>query len=46
MEEKYAMLKSGRPSPFIDAASCKREVNMEEAMFRAILKEQQNASRP
>jgi metallo-beta-lactamase class B len=41
MIEKYAKLKDGGPNPFIDAASCRREVDMEEAMFRAILKEQQ-----
>ena len=41
MEEKYAKLKSGAANPFIDAASCRREVDMEEAMFHAILSEQQ-----
>ena len=39
MEEKYAKLKSGNPNPFIDAASCRREVDLEEAMFHAILNE-------
>jgi len=46
MIEKYAKLKDGGPNPFIDAASCKREVDMEEAMFRAILSEQQKSGRP
>jgi len=41
MEEKYARMKPGAPNPFIDAATCKREINMEEAMFHAILAEQQ-----
>jgi len=39
MEEKYAKLKPGTPNPFIDAASCRREVDLEEAMFHAILNE-------
>ena len=46
LEEKYAKLKPGAPNPFIDAATCRREADIEEAMFRAILKEQQNASHP
>ena len=45
MIEKYAKLKDGGPNPFIDAASCKREVDMEETMFHAILNEQQKAGR-
>lgn len=43
LEEKYAKLKPGAPNPFIDAATCRREADLEESMFRAILKEQQNA---
>jgi metallo-beta-lactamase class B len=46
MIEKYAKLKDGGPNPFIDAASCKREVDMEEAMFRAIFNEQKKSGRP
>ncbi len=45
MIEKYAKLKDGGPNPFIDAATCKREVDMQEAMFHAILNEQQKAGR-
>ena len=46
MQEKYAKLKSGGPNPFIDAANCMREADVQEAMFRAVLAEQQNAARP
>ncbi|PYS40218.1 MAG: subclass B3 metallo-beta-lactamase, partial [Acidobacteria bacterium] len=41
MEAKYAKLRNGGRNPFVDAASCKREVDIEEAMFHAILAEQQ-----
>jgi metallo-beta-lactamase class B len=44
LHEKYAMMKPGAPNPFIDAATCKGEINMEEAMFHAILAEQQKAA--
>jgi metallo-beta-lactamase class B len=43
MEEKYARLKPGAANPFIDPASCKQELNMEEAMFNAILDEKKAA---
>jgi metallo-beta-lactamase class B len=43
MQEKYAKLQRGGPNPFIDAAGCKVEVAIEEAMFHAILNEQQKA---
>jgi metallo-beta-lactamase class B len=46
MEEKYAKLRSGGPNPFIDAASCRQEVDIEEAMFHAILNEQKKSVRP
>jgi len=46
MEAKYPKLKPGSPNPFIDAASCKQEVDMEEAMFHAILDEQKRAGHP
>jgi metallo-beta-lactamase class B len=45
MEEKYAKLKPGAANPFIDPASCKQELNMEEAMFNAILDEKKAVSR-
>jgi len=41
MEAKYAKLRNGGRNAFVDAASCKREVDIEEAMFHAILAEQQ-----
>jgi metallo-beta-lactamase class B len=37
---KYPRLKPGAPNPYIDKASCSREADMEEAMFHAILAEQ------
>jgi metallo-beta-lactamase class B len=45
MQEKYAKLHKGGPNPFIDAASCQVETDIEEAMFHAILDEQQKAAR-
>jgi metallo-beta-lactamase class B len=41
MQEKYAKLKEGGRNPFIDPASCTLEADVEEAMFNAILAEQQ-----
>jgi metallo-beta-lactamase class B len=41
MQAKYARLGSGGANPFIDPGSCKVEAEIEEAMFRAILAEQQ-----
>jgi len=46
MQEKYAKLKEGGPNPFIDPASCTLEADIQEAMFKAILAEQQQAVRP
>jgi len=46
MQAKYAKLKNGGPNPFIDPASCKLEANISEAMFHAILAEQQKAKQP
>ena len=43
MQEKYAKLKEGRPNPFVDPATCTAEADVEEAMFKAILAEQQGA---
>jgi metallo-beta-lactamase class B len=45
MREKFAKLKDGAPNPFIDPASCTLEADVEEAMFHALLAEQQ-AARP
>jgi len=44
LEAKYAKLRSGGPNPFIDRAGCKTEADIQEAMFRAILTEQQKAA--
>jgi hypothetical protein len=41
MQEKYAKLQKGGVNPFIDAAGCNVEADIEEAMFHAILNEQQ-----
>jgi len=46
MEEKYAKLRNGSRNPFIDVASCTLEVDIQEAMFRAIRAEQQKAAQP
>ena len=46
MQAKYAKLKNGGPNPFIDPASCKLEADISEAMFHAILAEQQKAKQP
>jgi metallo-beta-lactamase class B len=45
MQEKYAKLRKGSPNPFIDAAGCQVETDIEEAMFHAILDEQQKSAR-
>jgi metallo-beta-lactamase class B len=44
MAEKYARIKPGAPNPFIDKATCHREIDVEEAMFHAIMDEQQKAA--
>ncbi len=46
MQAKYAKLKNGGPNPFIDPTTCKLEADISEAMFHAILAEQQKAKRP
>jgi metallo-beta-lactamase class B len=42
LEEKYAKLGKGGANPFIDPAGYKLEVDIDEAMFRAVLAEQKN----
>ena len=44
LDEKYARLGEGRPNPFIDPAGYKLEVDIAEAMFRAVLADQQKAA--
>lgn len=46
MQAKYAKLQNGGPNPFIDPATCKLEADISEAMFHAILAEQQKAGQP
>ena len=46
LDEKYAKLGKGGPNPFIDPAGYKLEVDIDEAMFRAVLAEQQKAATP
>ena len=41
MQEKYAKLQGGARNPFIDPDGCTYEVDIEEAMFHALLDEQQ-----
>ena len=45
MQEKYAKLAAGGPNPFIDPDGYKLELDIDEAMFRAVLAEQQKAAR-
>jgi metallo-beta-lactamase class B len=42
MEEKFAKVGKGGANPFIDPDGYKLEVDIDEAMFRAVLAEQQN----
>jgi metallo-beta-lactamase class B len=44
MEEKVAKLGKGGPNPFIDPEGYKLEVDIDEAMYRAVLAEQQKAA--
>jgi metallo-beta-lactamase class B len=41
MQEKFAKVHAGGPNPFIDPKGCNDETDLEEAMFHAVLKEQQ-----
>jgi metallo-beta-lactamase class B len=46
MHAKHAKLGGGAMNPFIDAANCRVEADIQEAMFRAALDEQQKAVKP
>ena len=46
MFEKHARLRSGGPNPFIDAANCNLETDIQEAMFRASLAPGQQGDTP
>jgi metallo-beta-lactamase class B len=41
MQAKYARLTKGGPNPFVSPTTCRLETDISEAMFRAILREQQ-----
>ena len=41
MADKYPKLGSGGPNPYVDPAGCKAELDLTEAMFRAVLAAQQ-----
>jgi metallo-beta-lactamase class B len=41
MHAKYARLAAGKPNPFIDRDSCLAEADIQEAMYRAVVEEQQ-----
>ena len=43
LQEKFAKLQEGARNPFIDPDGCTYEVDIEEAMFHALLDEQQKA---
>ena len=43
MEDKFAKVGKGGPNPFIDPEGYKLEVDIDEAMFRAVLAEQSSA---
>jgi metallo-beta-lactamase class B len=44
MAAKYEKLKAGGPNPFVDPAGYKTELDIDEAMFRAVLDAQQKAA--
>ena len=41
MHDKFARIRTGGPNPFIDPVGCRIEPDIQEAMFHAILAEQQ-----
>jgi metallo-beta-lactamase class B len=43
LEQKFPKIGKG-PNPFIDPAGCKQEIDLAEAMFRAVLAEQKKAA--
>jgi metallo-beta-lactamase class B len=45
MHAKHARMKTGAPNPFIDAANCNLETDIQEAMFRAAVEESAFAPR-
>jgi metallo-beta-lactamase class B len=45
IQEKYAKMKSGGPNPFIDPAGCNLETDIQDSMFHAVLRQQDQASK-
>jgi metallo-beta-lactamase class B len=45
LQEKAAKMRPGGPNPFIDPMGCNIETDLEEAMFAAVLLEQESATR-
>ena len=41
MDAKYAAMKTSKANPFIDTRTCRHETDIQEAMFKAVLAEQQ-----
>jgi metallo-beta-lactamase class B len=46
MHAKYAKLQDGGANPFIDKSNCLAEADIQEAMYHAVLDEQQKATHP
>jgi metallo-beta-lactamase class B len=44
LKEKYEKLAAGGPNPFIDREGFKKEIDINEAMFNAVLEQQQKAA--
>jgi hypothetical protein len=44
MHAKHARLGGGGPNPFVDPANCTAEADIQEAMFRAALDEQEKGA--
>jgi len=45
MAAKYGRVKEGAPNPFVDAANCWHEADIQEAMFRAQLQLQKDQAK-
>jgi metallo-beta-lactamase class B len=45
MQEKHARLKPGAPNPFVDKGGCLTEARVQEAMYHAVVAEQQAPAR-
>ena len=46
MHAKHARIQDGGANPFIDKANCLAEADIQEAMYHAVLDEQQKAAHP